>query len=195
MVVAAVLAAAVTASASPSPAAPDGQVRVTVNGLSAPAASVHLRGGIASGGRWFGFVALRDSDGGSWFTILRAPGFLGVYPIVVRAGGVTHETGAVVTVLPRKWTAQPAFQKPEQVAQWWTRQAPPGANLTSVSTWQSGFFTHRDPALNRLLRVRFTLLGDWRAMRLKQGPHELFFSIARLKPTGAWRLLETVPAP
>jgi hypothetical protein len=140
-------------------------------------------------------VPLRDSGGGSWFTVLRAPGFLGVYPVVVRAGGATRETGAVVAVLPRKWTAQPAFEKPEQVAQWWTRQAPPGANLTSVSTWRSGFFTHRDPALNRLLRVRFTLLGDWRAMRLRKGPHELFFSVARLKPAGAWRLLETTEAP
>src|SRR4051794_12765597 len=113
MVVAAAVAAAVTVSVSPSVAARDGQVRVELRGVSAPAASIHLRGGIASGGRWFGWVALRDEGGGAWFTVLRAPGFLGVYPVVVRAGGPARETGVTVAVLPRGWAAQPAFAKPE----------------------------------------------------------------------------------
>jgi hypothetical protein len=96
----------------------------------------------------------------SWWTILRAPGFYGVYPVRVRAGGVTRETDAVVSVLPRGFAAQPGFDEPQQVPEWWRRQAPAGAELTSVSTWGAGFFTHREPSLNRLLRVRFTLHCD-----------------------------------
>jgi hypothetical protein len=192
----AILASAViSAVASPVVAAPDGQVRVSVYGLHAPAVSVHLNGGIAGGGRWFGWVALQDAGGGTWSTILRAPGYRGVYPVVVRTGGVTKPTDEVVSVLPRHWEKQPAFDTPEQVAQWWTRQAPSGASVERVTTWRSGFFTHRDPGLNRLLRVRFTLLGDWPAKRLGQGPHELFLSVARLRPGGRWRLLETASAP
>lgn len=191
------LLAAATLSVTVAPASPvrDGQTRISVQGLSASAASVHLEGGIASGGKWFGWVALRDAGSGSWWTVLRAPGYLGVYPIVVRAGGVAHPAGAVVAVLPRGFTAQPVVPRPEQVPLWWTRQAPSGAKLLSVTTWRSGFFTHRDPALNRLLRVRFMLLGDWRAKHLARGTHTLYFSVARLKPDGQWRLLETVAAP
>ena len=193
---AATLAAAVIgATANPVVAAPDGQVRVSVYDLHAAAASVHLTGGIASGGKWFGWVPLRNAGGGSWSTVLRAPGYLGVYPVVVRAGGATQPTDEVVSVLPRGWAKQPGFDAPEQVAQWWTRQAPAGATLESVTTWPSGFFTHRDRSLNRLLRVRFALLGEWRGKHLRQGPHELFFSVARLRPDGQWRLLETITAP
>ena len=64
-----------------------------------------------------------------------------------------------------------------------------------VTTWTTGFYTHRDPELNRLLRVRFTLQGDWPAQHLRKGTHVLFFSVARLKPTSGWRLLETTTAP
>jgi hypothetical protein len=188
-------AAALHAGATPSVAARDGQVRISVSGLPAAAASAHLRGGIASGGRWFGWVALRDAGGGSWWTILRAPGYLGVYPIEVRSGGVLHSTDGVVQVLPRGFAAQPSFELPTQVAEWWTRIAPPGADLKGVATWHTGFFTHRDPALNLLLRVRFNLLGDWRRLHLKRGPGEIFLSIARLRPDGRWRLLEAVRAP
>jgi hypothetical protein len=190
-----VAASALHAGVTPSAAERDGQVRIEVSGLEAGSASVHLQGGIASGGRWFGWVALRDAGGGSWWTVLRAPGFLGVYPVVVRAGGIRHATHAVVAVLPRRFTSQPVFQKPEQVAQWWTRIAPPGADLKSVTTWGQGFFTHRDPAMNRLLRVQFRLLGDWPRMHLRRGPGEIFLSIARLRPGGGWRLLEAVGAP
>ena len=182
-------------SVSPTIAARDGQVRVAVSGLRATAASVHLEGGIASGGRWFGWIPLRDDGKGTWSTVLRAPGYLGVYPVVVRSGGVARATGTVVTVLPPGWARQPSFDRPEYVPEWWTRMAPAGATLTTVETWHRGFYTHRDPSLNLLLRVRFTLLGDWRAQHLRKGPHELFFSIARLTPTGDWRLLETTSAP
>jgi hypothetical protein len=188
-------AAALQAGATPSVAARDGQVRVTVSGLQAAAASVHLRGGIASGGRWFGWVALRDAGGGSWWTVLRAPGYLGVYPIEVRGGGVLHATDGVVQVLPRGFGAQPGFEQPTQVAQWWTRIAPPGAVLKGITTWHEGFFTHRDPELNLLLRVRFTLLGDWPRLHLRRGPGEIFLSVARLRPDGQWRLLEAVRSP
>jgi len=187
--------AVLTLSVTPTVAVRDGQVRIAVSGIRAPAASIHLQGGIASGGRWFGWVPLRDDGEGSWFTVLRAPGYLGVYPVVVRSGGILQGTGAVVTVLPPGWTRQPVFDRPEYVPQWWTRMAPAGAILTSVYTWHTGFFTHRDPSLNLLLRARFTLLGDWPAKHLRKGPHVLFFSIARLKPSGGWRLLETTTAP
>jgi hypothetical protein len=188
-------AAALTVSVDPVVAVRDGQVRVAVHGLPAAAASIKLHGGIASGGRWFNWVALRPAGGGSWWTVLRAPGFLGVYPVEVRAAGVARATNGTVAILPHGFYAEPAFAKPVQVAEWWTRIAPPGANLDGVTTWHSGFFTHRDAALNLLLRVRFTLLGDWPARHLRRGPHVLFFSIARLRTHGGWRLLETVAAP
>ncbi len=79
--------------------------------------------------------------------------------------------------------------------EWWRRQAPAGAELTSVSTWGAGFFTHRDPSLNRLLRVRFTLLGDWKARHLARGTYTRFFSVARTTVRGQWRLLQVVEAP
>jgi hypothetical protein len=191
----ALVAASLTAAVSPSVAARDGQIRVVVTGLSAPAASVVVHGGIASEGKMFGWVALRSSGAGSWWTVLRAPGFLGVYPVQVRAGGILRQTGAVVSVLPRGFAAQPAFDKPAQVAEWWSRQAPAGTDLLSVTTWHAGFFTHRDPTLNRLLRVRFTLLGDWKAKRLARGTYTRWFSVARTSAQGQWRLLEIVEAP
>lgn len=187
--------ASVHATVAPSSATPDGQVRVAVTGVTAPAVSVRLGGGLASGGKWFNWVALRPNGAGSWWTVLRAPGYFGVYPVQIRAGGVLHETDAVVQILPQGFVNQPGFFTPEQVAEWWTRVAPPGASLTGVTTWRSGFFTHRDADLNRLLRVRFTLLRPWPQLHLKEGSRQIFLSVARLRSGGLWRLLETTTAP
>ncbi len=194
-------AAALLASAGlhatvlPSSAARDGQVRVAVTGIAAPTVSVRIGGGLASGGRWFNWVALRSSGAGAWWTVLRAPGYFGVYPVEVRAGGVIHETDTVVNVLPHGFVNQPGFVTPEQVAEWWTRVAPAGATLTGVTTWRTGFFTHRDPDLNRLLRVHFTLLRPWQRLHLAPGSRQVFLSVARLRSGGLWRLLQTTRAP
>jgi hypothetical protein len=187
--------AGVHATVSPLPATPDGQVRVAIAGVTAPALSVRLRGGLASGGKWFGWVALQSSGPSSWSTVLRAPGYLGVYPVEIRTGGVAQTTDAAVEILPRGFAGQPGFATPEQVVEWWTRISPAGAAVTSVTTWHTGFFTHRDPELNRLLAVRFTLLRPWPVLHLKPGPHRIFLSVARLHPDGIWRLLETTTAP
>jgi len=195
MIAALLAAASLGASVAPSVATPDGQFHVTVQGLCAPAASVVVHGGIASEGKMFGWVPLQSAGSCSWSTVLRAPGFLGVYPIRVLAGGVERDTGAVVSVLPHGYAAEPGFDEPEQIPEWWRRQAPAGATLESVTQWNAGFFTHRDPSLNRLLRVRFTLLGDWKAQRLARGTYTRYFSVARLKPGGQWRLLQIVEAP
>jgi hypothetical protein len=170
-------------------------VRVSVTGLNASAASVRLRGGIAGGGKWFSWVSLRDNGGGSWFTVLRAPGYLGVYPVEVRAAGRTYQTAATVSILPRGFGARPAFPQPEAAAEWWARLAPAGAILRNVATWRAGFFTHRDERLNRLLVVRYRLLGPWARFRLPRGDGRIFLSIARLRDGGRWRLLEVVRAP
>jgi hypothetical protein len=192
---AALLAGAnVHATVAPSSATRDGQVRVAVTGISAPAVSVRLAGGIASGGKWFNWVALRPNGPGSWWTVLRAPGYLGVYPVEIRSGGVRQATDAVVEILPRGFVGKPGFDTPEHVAEWWTRISPAGATLARVSTWHTGFFTHRDPDLNRLLRVRFTLLRPWPQLHLKAGTQAIFLSVARLRPGGLWRLLETTHA-
>ena len=145
--------------------------------------------------KWFNWVALRSSGAGAWSTVLRAPGYLGVYPVQIRAGGVLSETDAVVTILPRGFVNQPGFFTPEQVAEWWTRTAPSGATLIGVTTWHAGFFTHRDPDLNRLLRVRFSLLRPWPQLHLKPGSQQIFLSVARLRSGGLWRLLETTATP
>ena len=67
--------------------------------------------------------------------------------------------------------------------------------LQAVTTWRAGYYTHRDPSLNRLLRVRLMLFGDWPAQRLRRGVHTLYLSVARLRLGGPWRLLEVVRAP
>jgi len=178
----AVAAAAVAAvSVTPITAPPDGQVRISVP--DAPAAAlIHLQGGIAGGGKWFGWVPL---SGGA--TVLRAPGYLGVYPVVIRAGGVVRPTGQIVTVLPSGFFRRPTFPTPANVAQWFARQSPSGATIQSITTWRSGFFTHRDPTYNRLLVMRYTLLGNWPELHLARGSHVAYFSIARLRPDGQWR--------
>lgn len=188
-------AASLTVAVSPLPAAPGGQVHVTVSGLHASSALVVVHGGIARRGRWYRWVPLAAQGRDSWSAVLRTPGFLGVYPLRIRVGRAMRETSASVLVLPAGFSRQPGFETPTQVAQWWAWIAPPGIVLKSVSTWTSGFYTHRDPTLNRLLRVRFRLLADWPARHLRRGTHTLYLSVARLRPGGAWRLLETVAAP
>jgi hypothetical protein len=196
MLTAATLAVVVVnAVVSPASAAPDGQVLVRVSGLRAPSALVVLHGGIASRGRWFQWAPLRPGGGTSWWTVLRAPGLLGMYPVRVRVGGVTRETNAVVQIVPPGFARRPGFDLPDQVAQWWAWIAPPGVVLTAVRTWQAGYFTHRDPTLNRLLQVRFKLLGDWSAEQLRRGVHTLYLNVARRAVGAPWRLLETVSAP
>jgi hypothetical protein len=118
-----------------------------------------------------------------------------MYPVRVRVGGVTRDTNAVVQIVPPGFARQPGFDTPDQVAQWWAWSAPPGIVLTSVRTWKAGYFTHRDPTLNTFLQVRFKLLGDWRAQKLRRGAHTLYLNIARPAVGVPWRLLETVSAP
>jgi hypothetical protein len=190
----AISSGSVHVSAAPLVATRDGQVRVEVTGAAAPV-SAHLAGGLASGGRWFRWVALHPQGPGSWSALLRAPGYYGVYPLQLRVAGKVLPTEVSVRILPRGFAQRPAFATPEQVAEWWTRIAPPGAVVDSVTTWHTGFFTHRDPTLNRLLLVHFTLNGPWRPAFPKAGAATIFLSVARLTPDGPWRLLETTTRP
>jgi hypothetical protein len=194
----AALAAAATLHASLAPAAPapNGLLRVTVTGLPAPAADVVIHGGIASGGKMFGLVPLRDEGGGDWTTVLRAPGFLGVYPVRVRARGVYHETGALVTVLPRAYAAEPGVNTPAEAVEWWRRQSPEGATIASETPWDAGFYFHLDQRYNRLIRVRFTLLGPWRRYHLGAGTYTRWLEVSRTSlAAGSWKLVQVVAAP
>jgi hypothetical protein len=196
MLAAATLAViAVNALVSPASPARGGEVHVRINGLKATSALVVLHGGIARRGRWFQWVPLRSSGGTSWSAVLEAPGLMGMYPVHVRVGGVTRDTNAVVQIVPPGYASEPGFDTPDQVAQWWAWSAPPGIVLSSVQTWNTGYFTHRDPTLNRLLDVHFKLLGDWRGQHLKRGDHTLYLNVARRAVGAPWRLLETVVAP
>jgi hypothetical protein len=196
LIAAAVAAASIQAAVAPVAPTRDGLVRVTVSGLRAPAADVVIHGGIASGGKMFGLVPLRDLGNGSWWTELRAPGFLGVYPIRVRAQGVYHDTGALVQVLPRSFAAEPGVNTPAQAVVWWRRQAPAGATVLSEQPWNAGFYFHRDQRYNRLVRVTFRLAGPWRAYHLAARTYTRWFNIARtsLAP-GSWKLVQVVDAP
>lgn len=189
------LAAVAALQIAVTPLAPqrDGLVTVRVTGLRAPAASVVIHGGLASGGKMFGLVPLRDAGNGAWSTVLRAPGFLGVYPVRVRTQGVYRETGAVVRVVPRGFARRPGVPKPADVVEWWRRQAPGGATVRSVAEWRAGLYFHRDQRYNRLLRVRFTLPAAYG--RFRAGTYTRWFSVARTPPNGGWRLLEIVAAP
>lgn len=180
---------------SPVSATRDGQVRVSISGVGGPAASVMIVGGLASGGRWFTWVALRPGGPGSWWTILRAPGYYGVYPLQVRADGRVLPTDGLVQILPRGFAGRPPFPTPRLVAEWWARIVPPGATVLSVQTWHTGFFTHRDPAYNRLLLVTADLHGPWRPVHPRGGRISIFLSVARLTPTDGWRLLQTTTSP
>jgi hypothetical protein len=192
------LAAAIAAlhiAVSPAVAAPGGQFHVTVTGLPAPAAAVVVHGGVASQGKMFGLVALRSQGPAAWFTILRAPGLLGVYPIRVRTGGVYHETDAVVSVLPKGFSAALHAATPEDVVQRWREAAPNGVTIARTSTWRAGFYFHRDQRYNRLLRVEFTLLGNWPRYRLAEGTSVRWFNVVRTTQTAPWRLAQIITAP
>jgi hypothetical protein len=195
MVAAVVAAATIHASVSPGAPARDGTVRVSVEGLPAPAADVIIHGGIASGGKMFGLVPLRDAGGGTWWTSLRAPGFLGIYPIGVRAEGRYRETDALVTVLPPGFAAEPGVPTPKLVVEWWRRQSPGGVDVASVTEWHAGFYYHQDQRYNRLLRVRFTPLAPWRRYHLAKATYTRWFDVARTSLTGDWRLVQVVDAP
>lgn len=185
--------AALQIAVGPPAAQRDGLVSVRVTGLRAPAASVVIHGGVASGGKMFGLVPLRDGGAGAWSTVLRAPGFFGVYPLRVRAQGTYRETGAAVRVLPRGFARQPGVPRPADVVEWWRRQAPAGATVRSVTDWRAGFYSHRDRRYNRLLRVRFTLSAAYG--RFRAGTYTRWFSVARTSANGGWRLPEIVAAP
>lgn len=190
-----VAAAGMSVVAAPATVHPHAQVRVMVTGLNAPSALVVIHGGIARGGRWFQWVPLRSDGGGRWSALLQTPGFYGIYPVRVRVGSVVHATPATVDVVPPGFSAQPGFATPTQVAEWWAWIAQPGVVIRSVTTWRSGFYTHRDPSLNRLLRVQFQLLGNWPQQHLRVGTHVLYLSVARRTVGGSWRLLEVVSSP
>lgn len=192
---AAVATAALTVALSSPTAHPDTHVRVTVSGLQAHSALVVLHGGVARLGTWFTWVPLHSQGGGRWSATLETPGIYGAYPLLVRADGAVRTTGRILEVVPGDFGAQPGFESPQLVAQWWAWLVPPGARLTGVTTWHTGFYTHRDAALNRLLRVDFSLLGDWQARHLRRGPHRLYLNVVRASPTAPWRLLGIVPSP
>jgi hypothetical protein len=194
MILAAV-AAALTISIVPAHPAPDGMLRVTVAGLDAPAADVVVHGGIASQGKLFGLVPLLSLGAGRWWTNLRAPGFPGVYPIRVRTHGVYEETGTVVAILPHGFASAVSGSSPGDVVQSFRLAAPDGATIDHMSTWRSGFYYHRDQRYNRLLRVRFTLLGTWPRYHLKAGTYLEWFDVVRTSEQSPWRLAGLVDVP
>jgi hypothetical protein len=196
MPIALAAAAAVLAiTVSPAAPAPDGQFHVRVTGVDAPAASVVVHGGIASAGRPFGLVPLLPAGPGAWSTILRAPGFPGVYPIRVRFGGVYHETTTVLSVLPRGFATAPSAATPAGVVEAWREASPGGATIEAATTWRQGFYSHRDQRYNRLLRVRFVLLQDWPRWHLRAGTSTRWFDVARRSQVEPWRLVGLVEAP
>lgn len=195
MVAAVAAAALLQVTAAPAHPAPDGLFRVTVSGLPAPAADVVVHGGIASGGKMFGLVPLQSVGNGRWTTTLRAPGFVGVYPLRVRAGGMYRETQTVIAILPRGFSKQPSGTTPERVVDAFRLDAPDGATIVDATTWRAGFYYHRDQRYNRLLRVKFTLLGDWPRFHLKAGTYVKWFDVVRTTQSSPWRLAGLVDAP
>jgi hypothetical protein len=187
IVAALMLASGAQATVSPVVGKRDGLVYVTVTDVRAPAVQVRIAGGVASLGKWFGWVPLIQTGPSSWRSVLRAPGFLGVYPLQVRTASKTVEAGPVVRILPRGFDKQPAFFTPADVADWWARTSNVG-KLVSASEWHSGFFTHRDPRFNRLVRAVVERSAG-------TGTETMYVSVARLRADGPWRLLEAVQAP
>ncbi len=187
--------AAIVVNVAPASANPDAQVSVHVSGLQARSALVVLHGGIASRGRWFKWVPLQRAGSGAWSAVLKTPGLLGVYPVHVRADGRVVATSAMVQIVPPGFGRQPGFEEPAQVAQWWAWIAKPGIVVQKVTPWNAGFYSHRDPSFNRLLRVQFKLLSNWPEEHLRAGPHVLYLSVARAAPNAGWRLLQTLSAP
>jgi hypothetical protein len=187
IVAALMLATGAQATVSPVVGKRDGLVYVTVTDVPARAVQVRIAGGVASLGKWFGWVPLVQTGPASWRSVLRAPGFLGVYPLQVRTQSKTVEAGPVVRILPRGFAKQPAFFTPADVADWWARTSNQG-RLVSASEWHSGFFTHRDPRFNRLVRATVERPGH-------PGTETMYVSVARVRAGGPWRLLEAVHAP
>jgi hypothetical protein len=169
---------------APSVPAPDGQFKVTVTGLRAPAASVVVHGGVASRGRMFGLVPLRRSAPGSWWTVLRAPGFYGAYPIRVRAGGEYTESGTVLAVLPRGFNQAPSGLTTHEAIRAWAEAN--GATVSAMQTWRAGFYYHRDQRYNRLVRASYTSAGT---------SHVGWFNLVRTAQFNRWRVAELVAAP
>jgi hypothetical protein len=188
-------AALLQITAAPAQPAPDGLFRVTVSGLDAPAADVVVHGGIAGRGKMFGLVPLRALGRGRWTTTLRAPGFVGVYPLRVRAGGTYRETQTVVAILPPGFAREPSGSTPADAVQAWRLAAPQGATIATVSTWRAGFYYHRDQRYNRLLRVKFTLIGAWPRYGLAAGTYTTWFDVVRTAQTAPWRIAGLVDAP
>jgi hypothetical protein len=193
--VAAAAVAALAITVVPAHPAPNGLMRVTVDGLDAPAADVVVHGGIASQGKMFGLVPLLPLGAGRWWTTVRAPGFPGVYPIRVRTHGVYEESRTVVAILPRGFASAVSGSSPEDVVQSFRLAAPNGATIDRASTWRAGFYYHRDQRYNRLLRVQFTLLGAWPRYHLQAGTYLKWFDILRTSMLSPWRLAGFVGAP
>jgi hypothetical protein len=188
-------AAALAIAVSPAQPARDGLVHIHVTRLNAPAADVVIHGGIASGGKMFGLVPLRKLGGGSWTTVLRAPGFPGVYPVRVRTHGVYRETGTVVSILPPAFATGPEGSTPAGVVEAWREASPGGATIQTATTWKQGFYFHRDQRFNRLVRVTFVLLQDWPRYHLKAGTSSRWFDVMRTSASGKWRFAGFVTAP
>jgi len=187
------LAAALTIAVSPAQPVRDGFLHVHVTGLHAPAADVVIHGGIASGGKMFGLVPLRDLGGGNWAAVLRAPGLPGVYPIRVRAFGRYRETGTVVSILPG--SLGPSASTAAGVVEAFREASPGGATIQTAAVWKRGFYFHRDQRYNRLFRVEFVLLSAWPRYHLKAGSYVKWFDVVRTSLTAEWRLAGFVQAP
>ncbi|MDX6465941.1 MAG: hypothetical protein QOI27_981 [Gaiellaceae bacterium] len=188
LVAALMLAAGAQATVSPVAGQRDGLLDITVTDVRAPAVQVKIAGGAASLGKWFGWVPLVQTGPSSWHSVLRAPGFLGVYPLQVRTASKTVEAGPIVRILPPGFGKQPAFFTPAEVADWWARTSTAQGKLVGAAEWHSGLFTHRDPRFNRLVRATVELPGQ-------PGTETMYVSVARLRADGPWRLLEAVPTP
>lgn len=180
---------------SPAVPAPDGLVRVSVSGLRAPAASVVIHGGVASEGKLFGLVPLRDAGHGRWWTILRAPGLEGVYPVRVRADGTYSETMTAVAVLPKDFAHAPSGATPAAALEAWRAASPGGLTLATVSTVRYGFYYHRDQRYNRLFRVEVTALQAWPRWGLEAGTSVRYVDVVRRSQLEPWRIAGFVPAP
>lgn len=182
LVAAAVVAvgAPATAKIVPQLAVRDGRVAITAH-ASGTVVEARLLGGLASGGRWFGWVPLRASGTQSeWGTILRAPGFYGVYPVQLRVDGKITTVAPAVKVLPHHFAAIPGYWAVVDVVDAWAKSQQ--TKVLSSSTWHSGFFTHRVASLNRLIRVRTPV-------------ENVYLNVARLTVDGPWRLIQIVKAP
>jgi hypothetical protein len=188
LVAALTLAAGAQATVTPVVGARDGLVYVTLTDVPAAAVQARIAGGVARRGKWLGWVSLVQVRPGSWRSVLRAPGFLGVYPLQVRTDGTIADAGPVVRILPRRFAKRPGFFTPVEVAASWAKTSPQNLRLVRAAEWHSGYFTHRDPRFNRLVRATVELPGG-------AGTETRYVSVARLRVGGPWRMLEVVAAP